>query len=103
MIMTVQDKLFPYRIWGKDSKVSVDSAIEALAAVVSKLRRVQRTQWVLLNGMHGGSLFLQLAVISGVITWEDYRVLSARMRSLVLKRRNTGQFAVCSSKGNSLG
>jgi hypothetical protein len=73
MIMTVQDKLFPYRIWGKDSKVSVDSAIEALAVVVSKLGRVQRTQWVLLNGMHGGSLFLQLAVISGVITWEDYR------------------------------
>ena len=78
MIMTVQDKLFPYRIWGKDSKVSVDSAIEALAAVVSKLRRVQRTQWVLLNGMHGGSLFLQLAVISGVITWEDYRQFQAQ-------------------------
>ena len=73
MIMAVQEALFPYRIWGKDEKVPVDSAIEALAVVVSKLGRVQRTQWVLLNGMHGGSLFLQLAVISDVIAWEDYR------------------------------
>jgi hypothetical protein len=73
MIMAVQEALFPYRIWGKDEKVPVDRAIEALAAVVSKLGRVQRTQWVLLNGMHGGSLFLQLAVISDVIAWEDYR------------------------------
>jgi hypothetical protein len=31
------------------------------------------------------------------------RVLSARMHSLVLKRRNPGGFAVCSSKGNSVG
>ena len=73
MIMAVQEALFPYRIWGKDEKVPVDSAIEALAVVVSKLGRVQRTQWVLLNGMHGGSLFLQLAVISDLIAWEDYR------------------------------
>jgi hypothetical protein len=73
MIMAVQEALFPYRIWGKDEKVPVDSAIEALAVVVSKLGRVQRTQWVLLNGMHGGSLFLQLAVISDFIAWEDYR------------------------------
>jgi len=72
-IITVQDTLFPYRIWGADSKVSVDRAIAALAMVVSKLDPVQRTQWVLLNGMHGGSLFLQLAVLSGVITYEDYR------------------------------
>lgn len=71
--MTVQDTLFPYKIWDVDSKVPVASAIAALAVVVSKLDPVQRTQWVLLNGMHGGSLFLQLAVLSGVITYEDYR------------------------------
>jgi hypothetical protein len=70
--MTVQDTLLPYRIWGADSKAPVDSAIAALVEVVSKLDPAQRTQWVLLNGMHGGSLFLQLATISGVITYEVY-------------------------------
>jgi hypothetical protein len=73
MALTVQDSLFPYRIWDADSKVPVDRAIEALAVVVSKLDPVQRTQWVLLNGMHAGSLFLQLATLTGVITHEDYR------------------------------
>jgi hypothetical protein len=73
MIMAVQDTLFPYRIWSPDGQVSVDSAVEALTVVVSKLYPVQRTQWGLLQGMHGGSLFLQLAVLSGVITYEGYR------------------------------
>jgi len=73
MALTVQDSLFPYRIWDADSKVPVDRAIEALAVVVSKLDPVQRTQWVLLNGMHAGSLFLQLATLTGVITHEVYR------------------------------
>jgi hypothetical protein len=72
MIMKVQDTLFPYRIWSPDRKVPVDSAIEALTVVVAKLDPVQRTQWALLHGMHGGSLFLPLAVLSGVVTWEDY-------------------------------
>jgi hypothetical protein len=71
--MTVQDTLFPYKIWGVDSKMPVARAISALVVVVSKLDPVQRTQWVLLNGMHGGSLFLQLAVLSGIITYDDYR------------------------------
>ena len=73
MALAVQDTLFPYRIWGPDSQVSVDSAVEALAVVVSKLDPIQRTQWGLLQGMHGGSLFKQLAVLSGVVTWEEYR------------------------------
>src|SRR5471030_1146640 len=38
---------------------------------------------------------------AGITRCKRYCVLSARMRSLVLKRRNTGQFAVCSSKGRS--
>jgi hypothetical protein len=68
----VQDKLIGRRIWGPDLQTSLDEAVDLLGSGISTLTPIQRTQLVLLNGMHGGSVFLHLAVVIGLITFENY-------------------------------
>jgi hypothetical protein len=72
VVMTVQDSFVGCRIWEPGPHMPIKQAVGALAAALSKLDPVQRTQMVLLNGMHGGSIFLHLAVLTGIVTFEDY-------------------------------
>jgi hypothetical protein len=72
VVLTVQDSFVGCRIWEPGAHMPIEQAIGVLAAALSKLDAVQRTQMVLLNGMHGGSVFLQLAVLAGMVTCEDY-------------------------------
>lgn len=72
LAMDVQSKLFERPIWGPGIDMAVDEAIASLAKVMSRLSSVQRAQFVLMNGMHGAGLFLPLAVVSDVASFEDY-------------------------------
>jgi hypothetical protein len=69
----VQNRLFPYPIWGPSIAADSRRAIDALQTAVAKLDPVQATQVVLLNGMHGADIFLALAAVTGIITFEQYR------------------------------
>jgi hypothetical protein len=73
----VQNKLFPFPIWGPGIAVDSVRAIEALQAAVAKLDPVQATQVVLLNGMHGGSIFLTMATVTGIVTVDQYKDFQA--------------------------
>lgn len=72
LAMNVQSKLFERPFWGLGIHVEVDEAIASLAEAMSRLSSVQRAQFTLMNGMHGAGLFLPLAVVSGVASFEDY-------------------------------
>jgi hypothetical protein len=69
----VQRRLFPFTIW--EPGVTIDSAraMDALQAAVAKLDSVQATQVVLLNGMHGANIFLALATVTGILTFDQYK------------------------------
>ena len=69
----VQEKLFPYPIWGPGIEEPSARAIDALREAVGKLTPVQATQVVLLNGMHGANIFLALAAVTGIVSFEAYK------------------------------
>lgn len=68
----VQHKLLSSPIWGIHVKVSLDQAVAILAEGMAKLSQAQRTQFILMNGMHKAGLFLPLAAVTGQITFEEY-------------------------------
>jgi hypothetical protein len=72
MFADVQKKLLSEPIWGKGVRMSVDQAAPILAAGMAKLTRAQRTQFILMNGMHGAGLFLPLAAVLDVCSFEQY-------------------------------
>jgi hypothetical protein len=69
----VQDRLFPFPIWAPGIPWDAGRAKKGLQAAVSKLDAVQATQAELLNGMHGGDIFLALAAVTGIVTFEQYK------------------------------
>jgi hypothetical protein len=72
MFAEVQKKLLREPIWGKSVCMSADQAVPILAAGMAKLTRAQRTQFILMNGMHGAGLFLPLAAVLGLCSFEQY-------------------------------
>ena len=68
----VQDQLLRKSIWGKGISISRDEAVEILAEGFGKLSTIQKAQFVLINGMHQGGLFLSLAQVLGLNPWESY-------------------------------
>lgn len=67
-----QDQLLRKPIWGKGISVDRDEAVEILAEGFEKLSTIQRAQFELMNGMHQGGLFLPLAQVLGLNSWERY-------------------------------
>ena len=72
MFAQVQKQLLSEPVWGKGIRMSVDQAAPILAAGMAKLTRAQRTQFILMNGMHGAGLFLPLAAALGVCSFDQY-------------------------------
>jgi hypothetical protein len=72
VVMAVQDGFIGCRIWEPGKRMTMAKAIAPLAVALSKLDAVQRTQIVLLNGMHGGSILLHLALVIGMVSFDDY-------------------------------
>ena len=74
--LKVQDHLFPKRVWEPDMALDLDAAVPALREAVARLNDYQCTQFVLMNGMHEGSLFPALAAITGCISFEEYKEIA---------------------------
>lgn len=74
LALEVQEKLFPFPIWAP-SVAQFDSAraADGLEKAIAKLSPAQATQVVLLNGMHGADIFLALATVTGIRTFEHYQ------------------------------
>ncbi|QOY86154.1 hypothetical protein [Paludibaculum fermentans] len=72
LVLAVQDDFIGCRIWQPGAHLPMAEAVSALASALSKLDESQRTQMVLLNGMHGGSVFLHLGVLLRMISFADY-------------------------------
>ena len=68
----VQMQLLTQPVWGEGVQMTLDQAVPMLAAGIAKLTRTQRTQFILMNGMHGAVLFLALAAIIGICSFEQY-------------------------------
>jgi hypothetical protein len=68
----VQEMLFPKQIWGPGVNLDQGEAEQILAEGMARLKRSQRVQFVLMNGMHAAGLLLPLCVISGLATFEEY-------------------------------
>jgi hypothetical protein len=78
MLARVQQHLLGYEIWRNGLLVPTAQARFDLALAMISLTRSQRTQFILMNGMHGAPVFLCLAVIHGFCTFEEYTdVISA--------------------------
>ena len=72
LIDEVQRTLFAKSVWKFGVPVDLEAAVPVVADGIAKLTRVQRTQVVLMNGMHGAGLFLPLAAALGLCTFEQY-------------------------------
>jgi hypothetical protein len=76
LAMEVQDELLSEPIWGlvRNNAVAVspERAVEILAEGLERLTEYQWTQFSLLNGMHSAGLFLPLAQVLGLNSWERY-------------------------------
>jgi hypothetical protein len=72
MFCDVQKKLLTKSIWGNGVQMKLDEAVPIMAAGMAKLTRAQRTQFILMNGMHGAGLFLPLAAVLGLCSFEQY-------------------------------
>ena len=69
----VQSRMLPFAIWGPSIVANSARAVEAIQVAVAKLDPVEATQVVLLNGMHGADIFLALATVTGIISFERYK------------------------------
>jgi len=68
----VQEKLLKKPIWGKGISIDRDEAVLILEEGFRKLSSIQIAQFELMNGMHQGGLFLPLAQVLGLNSWERY-------------------------------
>lgn len=89
----VQKQLLSEPVWGKGICMSVDQAAPILVAGMAKLTGAQRTQLILMNGMHEAGLFLATAAILGVCSFDqcgdyirDY-IVSGRIAADSLKEQ----------------
>jgi hypothetical protein len=77
----VQGALFEVPIWGTGRNVSPDAAVPILVEALSKLRRGQRAQLLLMSGMHNAWLFVSLAAIIGTISFARYlEIITSNMQ-----------------------
>ncbi len=72
LALNVQNELLDKPIWGTGIKVDRDEAVDILAKGMSQLTSIQLAQFNLMNGMHQGGLFLPLAQILGLNSYEKY-------------------------------
>lgn len=75
IFMKVQKKALSQPIWGPGVLMmsGMDSYAEKiLSKCMASLTRTQRVQFILMEGMHAAGLFLPLAAVTGVITFEQY-------------------------------
>ncbi len=72
LFLETQRRLLREPIWGDGVDISRAEAARILGEGMRKLPLEKRVQFVLLEGMHGAGLFLQLAVLAGCIDFEQY-------------------------------
>jgi hypothetical protein len=72
LAILVQDELLSKRIWGKSIKVDRDEAVSIIQDGFSRLSDIQLAQFTLMNGMHSAGLFLPLAQVLGLNSWDTY-------------------------------
>ena len=72
LAMEVQEVLFRKPIWGEGISIDKNEAIEITYEAIEKLSSIQWAQFTLMNGMHEGGLFLPLAQVLGLNSWEQY-------------------------------
>ena len=72
LAMEVQEVLFSKPIWGRGISIATNEAIEITYEAIQKLSSIRWAQWQLMNGMHEGGLFLPLAQVLGLNSWEQY-------------------------------
>lgn len=72
LFLQTQKRLLRRPIWGRGIRMTIDAAVSTLAQGMEKLTRTQRTQFILMNGMHGAGLFLPLATILGLCSFSHY-------------------------------
>jgi hypothetical protein len=65
-------RLFSSPIWSDYEQTPAARRSEVLGAAMASLTRTQRVQYVLMNGMQNADVMMPLAVLSGVITFEQY-------------------------------
>jgi hypothetical protein len=72
LALKVQIQLLDKPIWGVGINVDRDEAVNLLAKGMSQLTSIQLAQFTLMNGMHQGGLFLPLAQVLGLNSYEKY-------------------------------
>jgi hypothetical protein len=72
LALKVQNQLLDKPIWGVGINVDRDEAVDLLAKGMSQLTSIQLAQFTLMNGMHQGGLFLPLAQVLGLNSYESY-------------------------------
>ncbi len=70
LFLATQRRLLSKPIWGRG--LGINETAPILAEGMASLTRTQRVQFMLMNGMHGGGLFLPLATILGLCDFEFY-------------------------------
>ena len=72
LFLSTQQRLLSQPVWGRGIEMSIDEAAPILAEGMASLTRTQRVQFILMNGMHGGWLFLPLATLLGLCGFDEY-------------------------------
>lgn len=72
IFMDAQKAVLSQPIWGQGISIDQADAVKILSQGMASLTRTQRVQFILMNGMHAAGLFLPLATVTGVITYDQY-------------------------------
>jgi hypothetical protein len=78
LFMDTQKKVLTQPIWGEGISMYLVDAAKILSQGMASLTRTQRVQFCLMNGMHSAGLFLPLATVTGVISFDRYAQLKSQ-------------------------
>ena len=78
IFMDTQNKVLTQPIWGEGISMYPADAVKILSQGMASLTRTQRVQFILMNGMHSAGLFLPLAAVTGVISFDQYASLKSQ-------------------------
>jgi len=78
IFMDTQKKVLTQPIWGEGISMYLADAAKILSKGMASLARTQRVQFILMNGMHYAGLFLPLAAVTGVISFDQYASLKSQ-------------------------
>jgi len=78
IFMDTQKKVLTQPIWGEGISMYPADAAKILTAGMASLTRTQRVQFCLMNGMHSAGLFLPLATVTDVISFDRYAHLKSQ-------------------------